>query len=81
MNWSQWTRRWFRGKRRDPLPMPPPSRRTPEDYPDVEKARADLARIRARRYEVDALVSALIIEKHLNHFSANLTATFRGGNS
>lgn len=68
---------WFRRHRRE-LPTPPPKRAT-DDFPDVEKARADLARIRARRAEVDALVNALIIEKHLNNFSANLTATFRGG--
>jgi hypothetical protein len=68
---------WFRRRQRPP--MPPAPRRAAGDRPDVEKARADLARVRSQRPDVDALVAALIIEKHLNNFSANLTATFRGG--
>jgi hypothetical protein len=72
-------KRWIRSRRRE-LPTPPPRRAT-DDFPDVEKARADLARIKARRSDVDALVSALVVERHLNNFSANLTATFRGGRS
>lgn len=55
-----------------------PERRT-GDRPNVAKARADLARIRAQRPAVEALVTELVLEKHLNNFSANLTATFRGG--
>ena len=55
-------------------------RKKPDDSkPDVETAREDLARIRAQRADVDALVAALVVERHLNNFSANLTATFRGG--
>lgn len=54
-------------------------REAPTDRPDIEKAHAHLAKIKAQRPDVDALVSALVIEKHLNNFSANLTATFRGG--
>lgn len=51
----------------------------PHDKPDVKKAHADLARIRAQREEVDALVAALVREKHLNNFTANVVITFRGG--
>lgn len=51
----------------------------PQDRPNVEKAHADLARIRAQREEVDALVAALVREKHLNNFTANVVITFRGG--
>lgn len=53
--------------------------RDPDDRPDLAKAQADLERIRARRNEVDALVDALIREKHLNNFTANVVVTFRGG--
>ena len=49
------------------------------DKPDVAKANADLARIRAQREEVDALVAALVREKRLNNFTANVVITFRGG--
>lgn len=66
-------------RRRERTPLPPPVRREIHDQPDVEKARQDLARIRSRRVDVDAVVAALMLEKHLNSFSANLTATFRGG--
>lgn len=48
---------------------------------DVESAEAELARIKAQRPDVESLVAALIVERHLNNFSANLTATFRGGRS
>jgi hypothetical protein len=68
---------WFRRRQRAPIPAPP--RRSPDEQPDVEKARADLARIQSRRSNVEAVVAALIIEQHLNNFSANLTATLRGG--
>jgi hypothetical protein len=68
---------WFSRRKRTPLPPTP--RRSADDQPDVEQARADLARIRSQRPDVDALVAALIIEKNLNNFSANLTATLRGG--
>lgn len=47
--------------------------------PDIEQAQADLDRIRAQRPDVEALVTSLIVERRLNNFSANLTATFRGG--
>ena len=50
-----------------------------EEKPDVAKARADLARIRAQRPEVDGLVAALVREKHLNNFTANVVITFKGG--
>ena len=75
-NLFPWPRRLFGVKRTMPNLAP---RRSPGDYPDVEKARADLRRIQARRHDVDNLVAALVIERHLNNFSANLTATFRGG--
>lgn len=52
---------------------------TGEVQPDVEGARAELARIRRQRNDVDVLVAALINEKQLNNFTANVTATFRGG--
>lgn len=68
---------WFR--RRPSRPQLPPATRDPHDRPDVEKARADLARIKTQRPDVEALVTALVLEQHLNNFSANLTATFRGG--
>lgn len=51
------------------------------DKPDVEGAREELARIRAQRADVEALVASLITERRLNNFTANLTATFRGGRS
>ena len=51
----------------------------PPEKPDVEKAHADLARIRAQRDDVDALVAALVREKNLNNFTANVVVTFRGG--
>lgn len=50
-----------------------------DDKPDVAKANADLAKIRAQRSEVDALVAALVREKRLNNFTANVVITFRGG--
>ena len=62
--------RWFRRKRE-----------RHRDRPDVDKARADLAKVRARRPEVDALVDALVRERHLNNFTANVVVTFRGGRS
>lgn len=49
------------------------------ERPDLDKARADLARIKSQRPDVDALVTALVLEKHLNNFTANITATLRGG--
>lgn len=48
------------------------------DKPDIDKARADLARIKAQRPDVEQLVSSLVVERRLNNFTANLTATFRG---
>lgn len=67
---------WFRRQKSQPMPVPRPSE---GDRPDVEKAHRDLARIKAQRPAVNALVTELVMEKHLNNFSANLTATFRGG--
>ena len=49
------------------------------DRPDVDGARADLAKVRARRADVDALVDALVRERRLNNFTANVVVTFRGG--
>lgn len=49
------------------------------DKPDPAAAEADLARIKAQRPEVDALVAELIREKRLNNFTANVVVTFRGG--
>jgi hypothetical protein len=51
------------------------------DQPDVDGARAELAKVRARRSEVDALVDALVRERRLNNFTANVVVTFRGGRS
>lgn len=50
-----------------------------EDKPDVDKAREELAKVRARRAEVDALVDSLVRERHLNNFTANVVVTFQGG--
>lgn len=47
--------------------------------PDVEGARENLARIRRQRPAVDELVAALMREKQLNNFTANVTVIFRGG--
>lgn len=58
---------WFRN--RDP------------DRPDPESAEAHLRKVRGQRPEVDALVDALIRERHLNNFTANVVVTFRGGRS
>lgn len=72
-------REWLRRKRRTAMTTIHPPKAPVSERPNVEKARADLARVRAQRPDVEALVTALILEKHLNNFSANLTATFRGG--
>lgn len=56
-----------------------PRRDDREDKPDVAKAHRDLARIRAQRPEVDGLVAALVREKNLNNFTANVVITFKGG--
>ena len=56
-----------------------PSKRERPEKPDVDKARQDLARIRAQRREVDELVAALVREKRLNNFTANVVITFKGG--
>jgi hypothetical protein len=56
-----------------------PSKHERAEKPDVEKAREDLARIRAQRAEVDDLVAALVREKRLNNFTANVVVTFKGG--
>lgn len=56
-----------------------PSKHERGERPDVEKARQDLARIRAQRSEVDSLVEALVREKRLNNFTANVVVTFKGG--
>lgn len=49
------------------------------DKPDVEAAKAELERVRAQRDRVEALVEALRRERHLNSFTANTIAVFRGG--
>ena len=49
------------------------------DSPDIDRAREELARIKAQRPDVQALVDALVREKRLNNFTANVTAVFRGG--
>ena len=56
-----------------------PRRHERHEKPDVAKAREDLARIRAQRSEVDDLVAALVRERRLNNFTANVVVTFRGG--
>lgn len=61
--------------------MSPRTRRegdTGERKPDIEGARENLARIKRQRPDVDALVAALIREKRLNNFTANVTVIFRG---
>ncbi len=52
---------------------------TSERKPDVEGARENLARIKRQRPAVDELVAALVREKQLNNFTANVTVIFRGG--
>ena len=49
------------------------------DRPDVDKAKADLEKIRKQRPEVDALVESLRRERQLNNFTANVVVTFQGG--
>lgn len=56
-----------------------PAKNERTEKPDVEKAQEDLARIKAQRDDVDALVAALVREKRLNNFTANVTVIFRGG--
>lgn len=55
-----------------------PRDRRERDRPDVEGARADLARIKGQRSDVESLVADLMREKQLNNFTANITVTFRG---
>lgn len=52
---------------------------TGDVQPDVEGARENLARIKRQRPDVDALVAALVREKQLNNFTANVTVIFKGG--
>lgn len=49
--------------------------------PDPQTAEAHLRRVRAQRPDVDALVDALMRERRLNNFTANVVVTFRGGRS
>lgn len=49
------------------------------DRADVDKAMADLERVRGQRPEVQALVDSLRRERHLNNFTANVVVTFQGG--
>lgn len=56
-----------------------PNKHQRTEKPNVAKAHEDLARIRAQRSEVDSLVDALVREKRLNNFTANVVVTFRGG--
>ena len=59
---------------------PTPTRPESEnDRPDVAGARERLAKIKRQRPDVEALVAALKRERQLNNFTANVTATFRGG--
>lgn len=49
------------------------------DKPDPEAAEAHLRRVRSQRAEVEALINALVTERRLNNFTANVVVTFRGG--
>lgn len=49
------------------------------DKPDPQAAEEHLRRVRARRPEVTALVDAMVRERQLNNFTANVVVTFRGG--
>lgn len=49
------------------------------DKPDVAGARENLERIRGQREAVEELVTALVLDRHLNNFTANIIASFRGG--
>ena len=51
------------------------------DKPDPESAEAHLRKVRGQRDEVNALVDALVLERKLNNFTANVVVTFRGGRS
>lgn len=53
-------------------------RRPKDTEADVEGELAHLARLKAQRGAVDELVIALVAERHLNNFSASLSATLRG---
>jgi hypothetical protein len=53
--------------------------RDDDDRPDPKTAEAHLRRVRAQRPEVNALVDALVRERRLNNFTANVVVTFRGG--
>lgn len=55
------------------------TRRDDAERPDIEKAKADLARVKRQRPDVDVLVAALKREHQLNNFTANITMTLRGG--
>lgn len=58
---------------------PRKKKRAETDRPDPQAAREQLERIRNRREDVDALVSALARERRLNHFTASAVIVFRGG--
>lgn len=51
------------------------------DKPDVEGARAELERIKSQRPAVDELVASLVENRRMNNFTANVIASFRGGQS
>lgn len=54
-------------------------KRRDEERPDPQAAREQLERIKGRREDVDALVSALARERRLNNFTASAVIVFRGG--
>lgn len=49
------------------------------DKPDVAAARERLAGVKRQRPDVEALVEALVRERKLNNFTANVAVIFRGG--
>lgn len=53
------------------------SRHPDEPRPNVDKARAELDRVRRQRVRVDLLVAALLSEKHQNNFAANVFGSGR----
>lgn len=59
--------------------MPWSAPRRDKDTPDPKHAEAQLEQIRKRRPQVERLVEALLREKRLNSFTANVTVVLRGG--
>lgn len=52
---------------------------TGDAKPDVAGAREQYERVKRQRPDVDALVAALVRERQLNNFTANVAVIFRGG--